>query len=158
MRRPNFLGISMKFLNLRLFCRSWLHVHTYGHLAYICIHKLIGKTGAPHWYGKEELLVAWQAIMLSSFSSSITSYNCFVLNTYKNCCRAEQENPRPLNSWTICAAGSLQLLQRRHSRLPPTQPFKPPNFSAVLTHWIHHFWSIYSACNSHAQHSQGLLS
>ena len=129
----------MKFLNLRLFCRSWLHVRADGHLACIYIHESDGKTGAAHWHGKEGLLVAWLAIVFSSFSSNATSYNCFVLNTYKNCSRAEEENPQPLNSQTICAAGSLQLLQRRHSRQPPTQPFKPLNFSAVLTHWICHF-------------------
>lgn len=138
MWRPNFLAISIQFLNLRLFCRSWLHVHADGRLAHVCIHKSDGKTGAAHWHGKKELLVAWLAIVFS-FSSNTTSYNCFVFNTYKKSSRPEEENTWPLNSQTICVAGSLQVLQRRHSRQPPTQPFHPPHFSAVLTHWIRYF-------------------
>ena len=138
MRRPNFLGISRKFLNLWIFCRSWLHMHADGHLVCIYIHEWDGKTTAVCWCGKEGLLVAWLAVF-STFSSNTTSYNCFVLDTHKNCSRAEEENLRPLKSQTICAAGSLQLPQRRHSRQPPTQPFNPPNLSAVLTHWICHF-------------------
>lgn len=138
MRKPHFLGISIKFLKLRLFCRSWLHVHADGLFIHIYVHESDGKTGAACWYSKEGLLVAWLAIF-SSFSSNATSYNCFVLNTYKMCSRAEEENPWPLNGQTIRAAGSLQLLQRSLSSQPPTQPFKPPNFSAVLTHWICHF-------------------
>lgn len=62
MTRPYFLGISAKFLNLRLFCRSWLHVHADGLLAHLYTHKS----------------VAW----LPSFSSNTTSYNCFVLNIH----------------------------------------------------------------------------
>lgn len=44
-----------------------------------------------------------------------------------------------LNGWIICAAGSFLLLQRRHSRRPPTKLFKPPDVSAVLIHRVCYF-------------------
>ena len=118
-----FFRWTSQHLNKILFIATWTR------LALICTHE----PGPARQYDAEGLLWSFHHFQ------EIQSHTIALIWTHENWGRAEDKNPWTLNGWIICAAGSFLLLQRRHSRRPPTKLFKPPDVSAVLIHRVCYF-------------------